>query len=540
MITNLHIKNIGIINDITIDFQKGFNVITGETGSGKTLIIESLGLLSGDKFSKELIRSGEKEAIVEAKIIMNKTLEMLVVSRSISSTGKSICKINNETVKLSDYRDFMKKIIDIHAQNDNQNILDINTHIEFIDSYSSERLIDLKQKYTNLYEEYQYINSELSRNYGDDKEKQRTLDLLNYQVNEIENANLKEGEEEQLEERRDMIMASEKIVASLSEAENQINNNIIDSLQSTIHHLEKIEKYNEKYGKLAEIIRSTFYDLEEVGISISDMNRELDFDEKEQNDIEVRLDQIKSLKRKYGNDIAEILEYKDKVSQEIHDIENLDGYIKELKEKKKELTKLMIELCKKMHEIRIQNATDLSQNINIELQELEMMNAKFSVQVELLDDLKFNKNGLDRVEFMISTNTGEQEKSLIKIASGGEMSRIMLAIKSVLSRIDKIPVIVFDEIDTGISGVAANSTGDKMKKISKSHQVICVTHLAPIAAKGEFNFYVSKYVENNKTKTTVKRLEEQEVIKEIARISSGNITETALNHAKELRNTKCA
>ena len=507
-------------------------------GSGKTLIIESLQLLSGEKVSKDLIRSGEKEAIVEADIVLDDTTNR--ISRSININGKSICKINGINTKLSEYKEYMKGIIDIHDQNDNQNILDINTHIEFVDLYADGSLDYLKDEYANLYEQYLHINSELSKNYGDDKEKQRMLDLLNYQVNEIENANLKEGEEERLEERRNMIMASEKIMTNLSEAEMQINNNVLDSLQIVMHNLEKIEKYNEKFGKLAEIIKGAFYDIEEVGSDISGLSKDMDYDEREQNDIEVRLDLIKSLKRKYGNNIEEILAYRERTIKEIHDIENLDDYILELKEKKTELIKSMLEVCKKIHDIRVQSAEKLSQNINVELKDLEMSNANFSVEVEFLDSTKFNKNGLDRVEFMITSNIGEQEKPLIKIASGGEMSRIMLAIKSVLSKIYQTPVIVFDEIDTGISGIAANSTGDKMKNISKSHQVICVTHLAPIAAKGDHNFYVSKHVENQKTKTIVKKLEELEVIKEIARISSGNITELALNHAKELRNMKCA
>ncbi len=540
MIKNLHIKNIGIIHDITIDFSKGFNVITGETGSGKTLIIESLQILLGEKFSKEYIRSGENEAIVEATIYLPNEDRIINIYRSISKSGKNICKIDGILFKLNEYKEYMKKIIDIHAQNDNQNILDIATHIELIDAYAGESIYELKESYSKKYDEYTYLNSELGKSYGDDREKQRMLDLLNYQVNEIENANLRDGEEEELEERRNLIMASEKISNNLCEADEIISSSVIDGLSSIIHNLEKIESYNEKYGKLADTIRSAYYDIEEAGNDISDYSRELDFDEKEQNDIEVRLDLIKSLKRKYGNSVKEILDYKEKTEKEIYDIENLEGYVKELKEKKKILVENMHNECKQLHQIRLLKAKDLSSKVNGELKDLEMNNAKFSIDIELLDDDKFNRNGLDRVEFMISTNVGEQEKSLIKIASGGEMSRIMLAIKSVLGEVDQIPVIVFDEIDTGISGLAANSTGEKMKKISLSHQVICVTHLATIAAKGDTNFYVSKMVENDKTKTKVELLDEEGVVKEIARISSGNITKVALSHAKELRKMRCA
>ena len=264
------------------------------------------------------------------------------------------------------------------------------------------------------------------------------------------------------------------------------------------------------------------------------------FDEEEQNKIEERLDLINSLKRKYGNTVEEILEYKEKVNQEIFEIENLEGYILKLKSELKKIEKEMLEIARTLNSIRNKYAEILSKKINNELKDLEMKNAKFGISVEFSKENNFNSNGLDKVEFVISTNVGEDAKSLIKIASGGEMSRIMLAIKSVLADIDQIPVIVFDEIDTGISGVAANATGEKMKNISKTHQVICVTHLASIAAKGEYNYFVCKEVENEKTRTKVKQLNEEEVLKEIARISSGTVTDISINHAKELRKSNVA
>ncbi len=540
MINNLHIKNIGIINDIRIDFTGGLNIITGETGSGKTLIIESIQILLGEKFSKELIRSGENMALVEADIYLSDENKTIKASRSIAKNGKSVCTINGKSYKINDYKEIMRKIIDIHAQNDNQSLLDVNTHIELLDGYANNDFQLLKQDYSKDYEEYLYINSELSKSYGDDKEKQRMLDLLNYQVTEIENARLQDGEEEELEKRRDLIQASEKISNNLLEAESIINDSVIDGLSTIIHNMERIENYDEKYVKLAEIIKSAYYDLEEAGNDISSYSRELEFDEKEQNDIELRLDLIKSLKRKYGNSINEIIDYKEKIEKEIYDIENLEGYVKELKERKNILVQSMYDKARELNSIRVKMSKELSTMINNELKDLEMENAKFIISVELLDDSRFNKNGLDKVEFKISTNIGEEEKPLVKIASGGEMSRIMLAIKSVFGEIDKIPVIVFDEIDTGISGHAANSTGDKMKIISKTHQVICVTHLAPIAARGDANFYVSKFVNDGKTNTMVEKLDEEGVVNELARISSGNITKVAINHAKELRKMKCA
>ena len=540
MIKKIHIKNIGIIDDISIDFDKGFNVITGETGSGKTLIIQSLQMLLGEKITKEIIRSGETEAFVEADIFLENKNKEIKIYRHMTKGGKNTYYIDGKNVKANEYKEFMKNTIDIHAQNDNQSMLDVNTHIELLDSYIGDSVRNIKEKYKKYYEEYNYINTELSKSYGDDKEKQRMLDLLNYQINEIDEANLKVDEEEELEQRRKIIMASEKISSSLLEAQNSLSNGIIESLSAVIHSLGKIEEYDPKYSELTEVIRNAYYELEDAESNISSMSKDVEFDEKEQNDIEMRLDIIKSLKRKYGNTIQEILDYKQKMKEEIYDIENLEGYVKKLKTKKESITKEMIFLCEELTSLRKKHSKVLSKKINNELCELEMANAKFSIKIKSNDNNKFNKNGLDKVEFMISTNVGEKEKSLIKIASGGEMSRIMLAIKSIIGQSNELSTTIFDEIDTGISGAAANSTGDKMKKISKTHQVICVTHLAPIAARGDTNYYVYKIIEDKKTKTQVKRLDEESVLEEIARISSGNITDISINHAKELRKMRCA
>ena len=539
MINTLHIKNIGIIDDVTIDLNEGFNVLTGETGAGKTLIIESLQILSGGRFSKEMIRRGEENSFVEASFYLpNLNFEdnMVVISREISLKGKNTCKINGRLVTVTELRNFMKNIIDIHGQNENQSILDLNNQINLLDEYSEKELKVFKNKYTSLYEEYIKIKAELDKNYGDDREKQRKLDLLNYQLKEIEDAKLKKGEEKILEEKIKLINSSEKISQNLQESETQINNNIVDSMNYVIRLLEKIEQYSSKYAELVSRLKNSYYEIQEVGVDINLISKDNYFNEEEKFDIEERLDLINSLKRKYGSTIDEILKYKNNIKDEIYEIENLEGYINSLKSKLRNLEEEMMKLAEKMHNIRIKFSKDLSSKINKELKDLEMKNATFSVKIEFNENKKFNKNGLDKIEFLISTNRGEEEKSLIKIASGGEMSRIMLAIKTILASVDKIPIMIFDEIDTGISGIAANVTGEKMKKISKSHQVICVTHLASIAAKGEYNYFISKEILENKTRTTVKLLNEEETLMEIARISSGSITDISLNHAKELRN----
>lgn len=533
MINLLHIKNIGIIDDLTLNLNEGFNVLTGETGSGKTLIIGALKILSGGRFSKEMIRTGEKNSFVEMSISVPEQEENIIVSREINLNGKNICKINGRLVTVNELKDFMKNIIDIHGQNDNQTILDLNKHIELLDGYAGEEIISIKQNYKLLYEKYLQIQKELSLNYGDDLEKQRKLDLLNYQIQEIEEANLKENEDEELEEKRRLMMASEKIANNLQEAQNELNYNSIDSLNNAIRSLEKIEQYNSFYAEIVTRLKSSYYEIQEASRDLAD--QKVFFDEEEQNKVEERLNLINSLKRKYGNNIKEILEYKQKVEKEIFDISNLENYILELKHKLSELENEMLKYSKKMNEIRVEFAQKLSIEITKELKDLEMKNAEFEVNVEWIENKKFGVNGLNKVEFLISTNKGDDKKSLIKIASGGEMSRVMLAIKTVLADVDKTQVLVFDEIDTGISGVAANSTGEKMKKIAKNHQVICVTHLATIAAKGDYNYYIYKESDENITRTYINQLNEEETIQEIARISNGEITEISIKNAKEMR-----
>ena len=533
MITLLHIKNIGIIDDLEIHLNHGLNVLTGETGAGKTLIIGALKILSGSRFSKEMIRAGEKNSFVEMSICLPGEEENVIVSREINGSGKNICKINGRLVTVAELKNFMGNIIDIHGQNDNQSILDLNKHISLLDGYAQTKLENLQEEYGNLYEQYLQIKKELKLNFGDDREKQRQLDLLNYQFDEISQAELKETEEDELEERRKLMMASEKIADSIHEAQEEIDNHAVDALNQSIRSLERIEQYQESYAAIVARLKSCYYEIQEAARDLA--SEEVSFDAEEMNQIEERLDLIKSLKRKYGSTVTEILEYQQQVEKEIFAIENAEKYVAELKEKKMNIENKMLKLSERMHEIRIEHAEKLSQEITLQLKELEMKNAEFEVRVEWQEDKKFSKNGLDKVEFLIATNRGDEKKPLIKIASGGEMSRVMLAIKTVLADIDQTPILVFDEIDTGISGNAANKTGEKMQKIGEHHQVICVTHLATIAAKGDFNYYIYKESDENKTRTYVKQLDEEGTIREIARIANGDVNDISLQNAKQLR-----
>ena len=343
--------------------------------------------------------------------------------------------------------------------------------------------------------------------------------------------NLKSGEEDELNECHKIMKNSEKIYTSLTEIEDSLSNTTIEAINNSIRCFEKIEGLGEKYQEKLTELKNIYYEVQELSRDVSDMNSDLIFDEERRNEVEKRLD----LKRKYGNSIEEILEYKQNIEDEINNIENCEERNNELKKQMKLLETKMIEICCKMDELRGKYSAILSESINKELSDLEMSNAKFYVDKIFNEENQFNENGLNEIEFLISTNIGDDAKPLVKIASGGEISRIMLAIKTVLADSDKVPVLIFDEIDTGISGKAAKSVGEKIKIISRKHQVLCVTHQPSIAAKGDYNYYINKKVKEGKTVTDIKLLNEQEVINEIARISSGDITVSSINHALELR-----
>ena len=539
MITNLHIKNIGIIDDLEINLNKGMNVLTGETGAGKTLIIDSINIISGGRFSKEMIRKGENYSYVElcmyAPNDVNSVDGNIIVTREIYNNGRNMCKINGRLVTVAELKNFMNNYIEIPGQNDNQKLLDNKTHIKCLDNFSGEEVFNLKMEYKEKYQRYNDIKRELKNNYGDEKEKQRKLDLLRYQLDEIQEARLKNGEEIELEEKSKLIKNSEKIAKNLAEAEMSIGENTIDLIGNAIRALEKIENIDKKYEETVSNLKNIYYEIQEISSDVNWYLGDIEFDEQEREEVETRLDIIDNLKRKYGNNIDEILKYAEEIDEEIKKIENVDEYNNKLKSEQKQIEQEMNKIAEKISQIRKENARELNTRINKELVDLEMKNAKINVKVEYKID-EFFEDGKDQVGIFIKTNVGENESELTKIASGGEMSRIMLAIKKVLAEVDNMPVMIFDEIDTGISGKAAKSVANKMRSISKNHQVLCISHLAPIAAMADYNYFISKKVENERTCTNIKLLNEKEVLCEIARISSGEINDVTLQYANELRN----
>ena len=537
MISTLHIKNIGIIDDLSIDFNEGFNVLTGETGAGKTLIISSLGIIAGGRFSKEMIRKGEEHSLIEVNIFYPQSEYAedgnIIVSREMYLNGRNTCKINGKLVTVAELKSVMSKIIDIHGQHDNQNLLNNMQHIYYLDGFIGEELKEIKKEYQEDFNKFNDIKNKFKGNYGDNIEKERRLDLLRYQYKEIDGANLRIGEDLELKEKHKIMMNSEKLRENLKIIDESINSNAIEYISNSIRCLEKIESYGETYKNKFNELKNIYYQLQETARDLGSLKDETDFNEYERDEVERRLDIIFSLKRKYGNTIDEILEYKDKLENEIKEIENLEETNKKLRLEQKQVESKMKKLCDKMQEIRSKNGQALAERINKELKELEMPNVKFNIKIEKQDN--YTINGNDKVEFVICTNVGEEYKELVKIASGGEMSRIMLAIKTVLADIDEVPILIFDEIDTGISGKASKAVAEKMKIISKKRQILCITHLPAIAAQGESNYYIYKEIKDDKTKTNIKQLNEEETIYEIARISNGDITEVAIENAKELR-----
>lgn len=541
MITNLHIRNLGIIKDIDVELGEGFNVLTGETGAGKTLIIDALNLLSGERFSKEMMRNKEEEVLIEANIFdgskISEEEKNVVVSRKISFDGKNICKINGRLVSIRELKKYMQNVIDIHSQNDNQKLFDKKYHIELLDDFSNE-ILEIKYKYLTEYNEYISIKKQLQENFGDDSLRIRNLDIMRYQLNEIEEAGIIESEEE-LEIKKNKIQNREKIITNMQSVEYEFENNIINSFENVMKNFSKLSGIDEEYESKYNLLESSYYEMKEVMDFTRDVLCNLNNDGFEDEKILNRIDLINKLKRKYGGSIEEIEKYKEDLKDKISKIENLDDYINKLKLEEESIKKTMTKIAYTLSEKRKKVASKLSGLINKELLDMDMKNVNVNIEVTYDNDDEFTVTGKDSVEFLIKTNLGGEYLPLTKIASGGEMSRVMLAIKTVLFKSYNVSTVVFDEIDVGISGMAASKVAKKMEKLSKEAQVICVTHLANVAALADNNLYIYKENLNNKeTATKIKKLSGEEKIKEVARISFGKITEVAIKYAYELQKEK--
>ncbi|HEY9061301.1 MAG TPA: DNA repair protein RecN [Pseudobacteroides sp.] len=562
MLQQLEIQNIALIEKICIEVGKGLNVLTGETGAGKSIIIDSINAILGERLSKELIRTGKDKASVEAVFqIENKNIEAfleeigvepeedgtLIISREFTLSGKNSCRINGKMVTVSMLKELGSRLVDVHGQHDNQSLLRTESHIELLDSFGSNQIDDLKDKYTNLLVEYKNIKSKVRALAGDKNDREKKIDFLSFQIDEIKKAKLKIGEDEELNRQRNVLSNAERIIEALSGvyenifSGNNIKSSVYDSLSDAISQLSSISKLDEKYGKLAVKLEEISYQLDDVVEQIRKERDNTEYSPDLLEQVEERIDLIVRLKKKYGATIEDVLEYLKKAESEYDEIIKSDEIVNELNKKLVNIAVELYDTAAMLNDERNKAARILEEQIGKELEDLEMKKAQFKVNIDFNsekdenDEYKFWGNGLNKVEFLISPNAGEPLKPLSKIVSGGEMSRIMLAIKTILANVDDIPTLIFDEIDIGISGKAAQKVAEKLSIISGSHQVLCVTHLAQIACMADGHFQIEKQSIDNLTKTSVRRISDKEIKNEIARILGGsNISDITLKHAEEI------
>ncbi len=546
MLTSLKIENVAIIESAAIEFGCGLNVLTGETGAGKSIVIDSINAILGERTSRDIIRTGAQSAKVYAVFedvnerVRNFLDEngidcedgVLIINRTLSREGKNVCRINGAPVTVSMLREIGGELIDIHGQHDNQSLLSPEKHCGFVDSFAgnADLITDYREKYGRLCE----IRSKLKKLTTDESSKSQRIDFLTYQIDELEKAEITIGERDELKARKSLINNSQKVIESLNIAYEALKADGagIDMITDAESEIANASAYMETLGEASEKITDIRYELEDIAETVRDAMTEVDFDPSELEDIDERLDLLYRLSKKYGDTEEEMLEYLEKARAELDNIAFSEERVKELQKQEKEaLAETETAACK-LTESRKTAGEKLSNAICSELEFLDMPNVRFVVKCS---DIGLTENGKDEIEFLISANAGEEPKPLAKIASGGELSRIMLAIKNVLAETDGVDTMIFDEIDTGVSGRAAQKIAMKLRSASKGRQVICVTHLAQIAAQGDVHLYISKSVSDGKTYTNIKSLIEEERVAEIARIMGGmEITKLQLESAREM------
>jgi len=556
MLLEINIRNYVIIEKQVVTFEPGLNVITGETGSGKSLVIDALAAITGGKFSKEDIRSGEGKASIEALFSVagvaniSELLEEygiepdeamnLVIAREVNSQGKSSCRINGQIVTLSMLKKIAQYLVDIVGQNEHQLLFNTIKHGEFVDDFGGSNTKKLKAELRLYVDKLRVLEEKLCSISGNASERERKLDLLRFQIEEINGSNIKPNEDEELKERRHMLINSEKLLnginsiyGGLFKGDSGLKSalDIINEGRSSLEELAGIDKRLESCKAAVE---SMVYQLEDIKGELRAYREGIEFDNGEMDEIEERLDQINKLKRKYGISIGEILEYLKKALLDYEELQNSEKYALEIEKEIEAVKEQYRAKARLLSDIRRKLAGKLEKLVEKELHEINMPGSRFLIKISSDEEL-ISSNGFDKTEFLMSPNPGEPEKPLAKIASGGELSRVMLAIKNAFSEIEKAPCVVFDEVDTGVGGQTANMVGQKIKAISKNTQMLCITHLPQIACLSDNHIYVDKTVENNKTYTTIKILDNIERINEIARMLGGNENfEASLEHARKL------
>ena len=550
MLVVLNIKNFALIQELSVEFGAGFNILSGETGAGKSILIDTIDYVLGGKFSKDLIRYGEDKTYVEAIFdIENDEIytllndlnieadELLIVSRETTISGKSIIKVNGKTIVLSQLKKIREKLLDIHGQHQNQSLLSKGTHILYLDEYNSENISPLLEQFEIFKNRYSEIEDKINELKGNE-DREKLIDYIKFQIEDIEKAKLKPGEEEDLREQYNILANAEKISSSLINSYNYLNNNpqgnsVLELLSKVISELSHSEMHLEKIKDKRVQVEEAYYLLEESTRDIRDIANEVYYDENELAAINERIYEISLYKKKYGNSIDEILQFLEKLKNQYDEFINSEEIILKLKKELSVIEKEMKDIGLKLHEFRCMSAKDLEVRIKEELSYVGLEKAIINIDVNLSEEA--NSRGYDDVQFLISANPGEPLKPLEKVLSGGELSRIMLALKCVFVDKDKIPTLIFDEIDTGISGAIGKRVGEKMYQVSVKHQVLCITHLPQIAALSDNHYFVSKKVENGKTFTQIRMLNEEDKVCEIAKMIGGdNLSDVAIDNSREM------
>lgn len=551
MLAELSIRNFAIIDELTVSFTEGLTVLTGETGAGKSIIIDAVQLLCGARGSSEFIRHGTKKAELEGMFSLNSTShssykkleelgiptdeESIILRRELNANGKSTCRINGKLVTIAVLREVGSTLVDIHGQHESQELMDERSHINLLDQFASKQFVDAKDAYSQVYEAYNRTKKRLKGLQMDDQEMTHRMDLYRFQLNEIEEAELISGEEETLSAERTEMQNYSKIVDKLQTSSQALTaeSGAMDYLGVVLHALQDIQSVNTTYGKISEEFANAYFILEDVQSQIQNQLDSMEFDEQRVQYVEDRLALLQTLKRKYGQTVDEVIAYGEKIKRQLDQLTNRDQEIAELERKLAQIEQDLQLEADELSTIRKQTAEELSTRIMEQLSALYMDRAIMDVRVEELSH--FTENGKNHVVFYIATNVGEPLKPLTKVASGGELSRVMLALKSIFSKHQEITSIIFDEVDTGVSGRVAQAIAEKIGQIAKDSQVLVITHLPAVAALADSHLRIEKHVEADRTKTKIQELSLEERTEELSRMMAGEeISEITLHHAAEL------
>jgi DNA repair protein RecN (Recombination protein N) len=560
MLLQLMIKDYVLIDKLEIRFCHGLNILSGETGAGKSILIGAIGMALGERADKSIVRNNAEKATIQLifsisddqlkdKLLSNDIElideDILIISRSVYANGRSTCRINDRMVTVSYLKELSKYLIDVFSQHAHQSLLYPENHIDMLDAYGEKKISPLKNEVKDKYEEYKNIQTQLTKLYGDDRERERKKDLLEFQVDEIMSADLKADEEESLIEELHILSQFEKISNTMGYSYESLyhgNNrekSIVDELNTIVSQINSIKDIDSRILTIYETLQESLYNLEDITREIRDYNDSMEYNPNRLEEIQDRLNLIDNLKRKYGDTIEDIFIYRDKIEEELEYINNSEVLRKELKENLSLIENDLTDLSLELSQIRKNLANKLEGELETQLKSLNMENATFKVAFTEPSSVAnvFSAKGIDKIEFLISTNPGESLKPLSKIASGGEISRIMLGFKTIFAHVDKVPTLVFDEIDTGISGRTADIVSERLGIISKNHQILCITHLPQIAKMADYHFYIEKTYGEDTTTTNIRRLSYKEQLNEIGRLIGGNsITDLTLKHAEELLN----